>query len=110
MDAWYHAGTIAIPNGSTAIFSVTIAASVGLTSPSVSTSYATDVTDPDSPTDVSGTVIAGAGASITTTTWTTPAITPAAANKKYEIYTMISDSGSLWGFGLTVIVPDTVTP
>lgn len=110
MSNWYHAGTISIPYGSTAIFSITIDSSVGLTSPSVSTSYATDTTNPSSPTDVSGTVIAGAGASITTALWTTPAITPAAADKTYDIYTMVSDSGSLWGFGLTVVVPNTVTP
>lgn len=100
---WFEAGPISIPATTDMAFGVTVT-NVGFSSPTVSTSRAYDITDSDNVTAVTGTVLSGS-ASISTSTWTTPIILPAAADKSYRIETDISDSGNTITLVLFVNVP-----
>ncbi len=76
----------------------------GLSSPSIGTSTCDDITDPDSISDVSGTVLSGT-ATISTTELVTRILTPAAADKKYRLKTTITDGTSTHVVAAIIKVP-----
>ena len=101
---YWEAGSIDHHSGATHPHSVNVT-SVALSSPTVSASYIYNVTDPDNiSSDLSGTLLSGS-ASISTTTWTTPAITGLTAQNVYRVETHISDSSNVHVVALIVECP-----
>lgn len=88
MSNWWEVGTETLPSTATKAFDAGVS-NIGFSSPSVSTSRAWDISDKSNVVSADG-LLSGA-ATISTTTWTTPLLTPGAANKEYRIETDITD-------------------
>lgn len=92
MKHWFEAGPITVPD-TTEMAHVVGVTTLGLTAPSVVATRAYDITDKRAEQNVSADVLSG-GASISTTQWVTPLITPASTHRKYRVETDILDSGN----------------